>query len=218
MVPRKRVRADERRAAILRAALPVFAEKGYAAATTRELAAAADVSEALLFRHFPSKEALYAATGEAFRASREAHPALGRILALPAGTAKLVRTVSYLVTFMAEAEPSVFPRLMVRSLLENGTFAREFLSRFSRDWLPGFAESIRAAADAGDLAVDAETARLGVWFSHHLGLALKLAALPGESAADYGRPRDEVIREATRFALRGLGVRPAAVERELGRD
>ena len=43
------------------AARRVFVEKGFYRTTTRELAEAAGVSEALLFKHFPSKEALYSA-------------------------------------------------------------------------------------------------------------------------------------------------------------
>src|SRR6266705_491038 len=52
---------DERRAAIVRAVRNVFAEKGFDGTTTRELAQAAGVSEALLFKHFPNKESLYSA-------------------------------------------------------------------------------------------------------------------------------------------------------------
>ena len=50
---------DERRAAIIKAVKRVFAEKGFDGTTTRELADAAGVSEALLFKHFPNKEALF---------------------------------------------------------------------------------------------------------------------------------------------------------------
>ena len=58
--------ADETRQRILQAAAMVFAEKGYARATTRALAAAAEVNEVTLFRHFGSKENLFAAVIEQF--------------------------------------------------------------------------------------------------------------------------------------------------------
>ena len=48
-----RLDSDERRQAIVEAAVPLFARKGFSGATTRELAEAAGVSEALLYRHFP---------------------------------------------------------------------------------------------------------------------------------------------------------------------
>jgi AcrR family transcriptional regulator len=59
-------RADETRQRILRAAAQVFAEAGYARATTRALAAAAGVNEVTLFRHFGNKQNLFAAVIEQF--------------------------------------------------------------------------------------------------------------------------------------------------------
>jgi len=53
--------SEERRSAIIHAVRRVFAEKGFHGTTTRELALAAGVSEALLFKHFPNKEALFSA-------------------------------------------------------------------------------------------------------------------------------------------------------------
>ena len=52
-----RLDSDERRKAIVAAAVPLFARKGFAGTTTRELAEAAGISEALLFRHFPEQAA-----------------------------------------------------------------------------------------------------------------------------------------------------------------
>ena len=58
--------ADDTRQRILKAAAVVFAEKGYARATTRALAAAAGVNEVTLFRHFGNKQNLFAAVIEQF--------------------------------------------------------------------------------------------------------------------------------------------------------
>jgi AcrR family transcriptional regulator len=57
----KRISATQRREAILDAAKPVFGASGYHAATTREIASAAGVSEALLYQHFPGKRQLFEA-------------------------------------------------------------------------------------------------------------------------------------------------------------
>jgi AcrR family transcriptional regulator len=50
-----------RRGEILDAALQVFAEKGYAAGSMRDIAGRVGVSEPALYRHFPGKEALFLA-------------------------------------------------------------------------------------------------------------------------------------------------------------
>jgi AcrR family transcriptional regulator len=56
---RRRLPAQERRSAILAAALTVFAEHGYRGASIDEIAAAAGVSKALIYEHFPSKKDLH---------------------------------------------------------------------------------------------------------------------------------------------------------------
>jgi TetR/AcrR family transcriptional regulator len=53
--------AADRRSQLLDAALELFSRKGFGGTTTREIAAAAGVTEAIIFRHFPSKQALYTA-------------------------------------------------------------------------------------------------------------------------------------------------------------
>ena len=50
---------EQTRTAIQRAALRLSAEGGYAATTCEQIAAAAEVSPATLFRYFPTKEDLF---------------------------------------------------------------------------------------------------------------------------------------------------------------
>jgi TetR/AcrR family transcriptional regulator len=52
---------QQRREQILNAAAELFSQRGFAGTTTRQIAAAVGTSETVLFRHFPSKESLYAA-------------------------------------------------------------------------------------------------------------------------------------------------------------
>lgn len=60
-----RMSASDRRSQLLNTALNVFSQKGFNGATTKEIAAAAGVTEAIIFRHFPTKQALYQAVLEA---------------------------------------------------------------------------------------------------------------------------------------------------------
>jgi AcrR family transcriptional regulator len=59
---RTRRAGSEVRALLLDAAQELFAERGFAGTTTREIAARAGVSETLLFRHFSSKQTLFDVT------------------------------------------------------------------------------------------------------------------------------------------------------------
>ena len=56
-----RMKGDERREQILATAVNLFSRNGFRGTTTKEIAQAAGVSEAMVFRHFANKEALYAA-------------------------------------------------------------------------------------------------------------------------------------------------------------
>jgi len=57
----RRLTAEARRQAILASAKQVFGSRGYHDTTTREIAAAAAVSEALLYQHFDGKRQLFEA-------------------------------------------------------------------------------------------------------------------------------------------------------------
>ena len=56
-----RMAGEERRMQILSVAVSLFSHKGFSGTTTREIAHAAGVSEAMVFRHFATKQELYTA-------------------------------------------------------------------------------------------------------------------------------------------------------------
>ena len=56
-----RMRGETRRNQIVAVAAELFASKGFSGTTTKEIAEVAGVSEAIIFRHFASKDKLYAA-------------------------------------------------------------------------------------------------------------------------------------------------------------
>ena len=59
-----RMSAAERQRQLLEVALNAFSRRGFKGTTTKEIASAAGVAEAVIFQHFPSKEALYSAVLE----------------------------------------------------------------------------------------------------------------------------------------------------------
>src|SRR5215469_17039595 len=145
-----RLDSDDRRRTIVNAAVPLFARKGFAGTTTRELAAAAGVSEALLFRHFPSKQSLY----------REI-PALERLAVLPPSTETAVRIVRFMVRRFVmgsdceRRDIDLKMRLVLHSLIEDGDYARELFTTIAPRVVPLFSASLDAAQAAGDLVPNA---------------------------------------------------------------
>ena len=65
---RTRMRGEERREDMLHHAKAVFAQYGYADASTGELARASDVTEPMLYKHFGSKKGLFQAVLKEFSA------------------------------------------------------------------------------------------------------------------------------------------------------
>lgn len=59
--PKKRISGDERRRRLVRAAVELFSERGFGGVATKQIADAAGVNEALLFRDFGTKRGLYTA-------------------------------------------------------------------------------------------------------------------------------------------------------------
>jgi TetR/AcrR family transcriptional regulator len=122
-VARTRLTSARRREQILDSAVAVFGRKGFAGTTTRELAREAGVSEAMIFRFFPHKAALYRAIIDRFIVSsgdpfpRDA--ARGDDEAVLAGLAEnLIRAIE---------EDPCFLRLLLHSALEQHDLSRLFL-------------------------------------------------------------------------------------------
>ncbi|MDQ5845197.1 MAG: TetR/AcrR family transcriptional regulator [Acidobacteriota bacterium] len=53
--------AEDRKLQILRVAVSLFSQRGFGGTTTKEIAQAAGISEAMVFRHYATKQALYSA-------------------------------------------------------------------------------------------------------------------------------------------------------------
>ena len=68
-----RLPGPERRDSILKAAQRLFAEKGYHGVSIDEIARTVNVSPAILYRHFKSKQVLYDAVLQAMSAQRESY-------------------------------------------------------------------------------------------------------------------------------------------------
>jgi AcrR family transcriptional regulator len=210
-----RLNSEDRRAAIIKAVQRVFAEKGFDGTTTRELAEEAGVSEALLFKHFPNKEALYSAMQTS--CCRGNDPAIERLKALEPSTSALVTMVHFIfsrkVRQAGDEEGAIHMRLLYRSMLEDGEFARLHLQHFAAGWIPKIEQCLKAAVQAGDAVEGPVLWSLEGWFCQHLAVILKLHLSPATPVVDYQVSRAKLVEQAVWFVLRGMGLKEEAIKR-----
>ena len=122
--PHRRLPADERRAQILREAARLFGTHGFKGTTTRDVAARVGITEAALYRYFPSKEAMYAAILDARMAAPDLLEPLEPFA--QAGDDRAVFTGLALTLLRSvEADPSIL-RLLLYCALEGHQLARPF--------------------------------------------------------------------------------------------
>jgi AcrR family transcriptional regulator len=215
---------DLRRQLILGAAKRCFARHGFSGTTTKSVAAAASISEGLLFKHFPTKSALYA---EILSEACEADPALHRLLNLEPSTETLVVMIREMVRHfqqvaeMPDQQEAQRLRLMISSHLDDGEFARLCYEKIGDLIGPVFTASLERAVAAEDaMRVGCEPLNL-FWFAHHAVLMATLSRLPSVPSLSYGNSAD-LERQLCEFILRGVGLKETAIashlDRELSRD
>jgi AcrR family transcriptional regulator len=215
-----RMTSDLRRQLILSAAKRCFARHGFAGTTTKSVAAAASISEGLLFKHFPTKSALYAAI---LAEECDADPALHRLLELAPSTETLVTLIREMVRHFQgvaaapDQQEAQRIRLMVTSHLDDGEFARLIYEKIGNLIGPVFTASLRRAVEAGDAGrIEGEPLNL-FWFAHHTVLMATLARLPSVPCLSYGNAAD-FERQLCEFILRAIGLTETAVASHLGRE
>lgn len=208
----KRIPAPERRSLILEAARKVFAESGYEGAKTQRIAAQAKVSEALVYRHFPSKLALYRAVLRQLVRDQDAN---FQAMFLPEpSTAGLVLSISnYIAICVREQDSRVHEglRMLVASLAGEGGYASLAYRRSQRKIEERLVAAIAAARAAGDIAGRPIAPKNFAMFQEHLGTMLNMVgALPNHSEI-YDKGDDRLLRDAVWFCCRGIGLTDEAI-------
>ncbi len=117
----------DRRQQIIATAMELFGKKGFRGTTTRDLATEADVNEAIIFRHFKTKEELYTAIIEQKAGERDSyHEELER-LATVGDDEQFLEAVGR--TFLEKHETdTTFMRLLLFSALEGHQLSDMFVS------------------------------------------------------------------------------------------
>lgn len=212
MATRRLAHAD-RRTSILEAATTAFAARGFDGARTLEIAEAAGVSEALLYRHFPSKQALYDAVLERLIEEQDRNIAT---LHLPEPSTRglvecLWRYFEACVYNRPASRASVGQRILLLSLAGDGRHAGLLYARAQRIGSEAFAAALEAARREGNLEPVAIDPRNAWNFIEHVGSMITAGRLSGAPVIPYAGSKARILREAVLFCGRGLGLKDAAL-------
>jgi AcrR family transcriptional regulator len=204
---------DERRLSILLSSIPLFAKNGFSATTTKEIADSAGISEALLYRHFAGKEALYGAIHDLICSQTDQiHQ---RMNDLPDSIESLVMMLVFIIVVINTAdseEPGAsIPYLLVMSILEDGRFIKQFVQTKFVPMEGKIGSLYRSAQQRGEV-----DPRLGfsqkeiLWFTHQLAVGLRMGDMPG-SIYDCGVDHKTKLFRASELILRGIGIQESIV-------
>ncbi len=205
--PNSRIPAAARRASIIRSAAALFGEKGFSGTKTREIAVRAGVSEALIFKHFPSKEDLYAA----ILAEKSPVPDLvERIQALAEQRNDVEVFTTIAETIVGGAPDQNLMRLIFFSALENHELSDMFFQNHIRHFYDVLATYIEQRIEDGAFQpvepLVAARAFMGMLIYHRLLTVLFRAPLPQE-------PQDIVHTFVTVF-MNGLVTQPSQAKKK----
>lgn len=219
---KKRMSGEARKIEIALAARNEFAKTGFHGTSIRDIAKTAHVSEALIYRHFESKEALYKEMY--FYIDSQIEVLVDYLKELEPSTETLVKIVFSLANMIMSEMPGhqdeqkVFERLLVYSLLENTSFAKSVFEKYDRELTPIWLASVRSVEERGDMHKPLVDSIAKMWLSHHLIMAINFLHLSGESLFPYQGTKSELIQAMVVFILRGIGVVDAKIRQHLDVD
>ncbi len=201
-----RIPAASRRASIIRSASALFGEKGFSGTKTREIAARAGVSESLIFKHFPSKDDLYAA----ILAEKSPVPdLLERIQSLTEQRNDVAVFTTLAETIVGGAPDQNLMRLLLFSALESHELSDMFFQNHIRHFYDVLATYIEQRIEDGAFQpvepLIAARAFMGMLIYHRLLTVLFRAPLTQE-------PQDIVHTFVTVF-MDGLTQKPSQAKK-----
>jgi AcrR family transcriptional regulator len=199
----KRLSAAQRRASILAVAKVLFADQGYHGVSVDQIAARLAVSPAVLYRHFPSKQALYEAVLSEIACKRESY--VDVVVNGPDDFGGLLERMTLMYVESVARDPD-YLRMELHAALEGSQAARQF---FENRWRP-FADYIefglselRKKSGTGGVTVDARVAAL-------MFQGMVREALYAKIIYQADRFRDyelrDLVRRLTTLFLRAVGL------------
>jgi AcrR family transcriptional regulator len=211
---RTRLAGVDRRASIIKAAQTVFAEHGYDGAKTQQIAAAAQVSEALIYRHFPSKTALYRAVLRSL--IEEQDRIIAHVGAPPPSAQGLIETLHahFSNSIRGDDAPNAEGiRVLLASLAGDSGFARLVYRRAQRLTWRSLEAALTAAVAAGEARDIGLAPRNAISFITHVSSMLQSSRMGVRPAMVYAGSPECVVRQAVWFCALGIGLTEEALRR-----
>ncbi len=143
-----RYSSADRREQILDVASGLFAQQGFRGTTTRLIAEHAAVTEALIFRHFPSKEELYWSVLERKINNAGARERMQEILDAGGNDQDVLSRLAYHV-LERRAKDQTLSRLLLFSALEKHELSERFVRNYVTDYFEVLAKFVRMGIAAG---------------------------------------------------------------------
>jgi AcrR family transcriptional regulator len=141
--------AAGRRDQILRVASRLFARQGFQGTTTKEVAHRAGVTEALIFRHFASKEELYWAVIQSkIKGATSPRERMRQALASAGSDAEVLARVASEI-LERRAKDQTLSRLLLYTALENHRLSHRFFRTYAAGHYEVLAEYIRRRIGEG---------------------------------------------------------------------
>jgi AcrR family transcriptional regulator len=217
----KRMSSENRKMCILSAVRGLFSKKGMQA-TSKEISEVAGVSEALIYKHFGSKEGLYQALVEE---SCRSIDDIGNELAEQEASTTVLVCATYLLIHIKisglnhdENSMALTPEeshgLITHSLLTDGKVAEQFFDTGLGPWVPYFVDGLKAAKKSGDLSITDRDLESLVWMAHHSILGINMTRMPEPPINKMNLRNEDQLKDKTlHFMLRGMGLKEEAIQR-----
>lgn len=162
-VSERRLSAEDRREQILNVAAEMFSRQGFSGTRTREIAEAAGVNEAIIFRHFPKKEDLYWAVIQNRVEQAKKRPQLKDRLAPDSDDREVLTTLAEEIIIRQTTDYSLM-RLLIYSGLEQHELSERLFRTYIADFYDFMASHIRMRIKQGVYRdVDALLAARALW-------------------------------------------------------
>lgn len=143
-----RISAKDRRRQILAVATKLFARQGFQGTKTRQIAQSASMNEALIFRHFPTKEDLYWAILDEKCRARRGRELLERRLNSGAKDLDMFASIAEDI-LRRNLEDPTFVRLWLFSALEHHRLSQRLYKRYATDYHRTLANYIQQRIQTG---------------------------------------------------------------------